>query len=445
MFFAQGSVQRLATLLVSFQAKFLVADAADADNLFFTHARTTDDGKKLDAMLLQQAVDAGSLFSAHTRITVDEKTNSKTGRSSSGIGTPLPNTISLQRAADAGILLSSHWSTGGNHQDTRNPRSVEPLFPNTMPPHLMADAGILFSSHANIEGKNNNDGAILAGTISSSQQVACSEGYIDCYDGWTYKYQDGSWVKDITCREACNGACCISSDDYSPGYHACDHFTGKVCKDGSCNGEFACYRVHIQYVVNSCIGNGACCEKFGYDGGVSGSVINSCQGFIACQLIGSRAQDGGEARNVIDSCVGDAACSRLGMYGSFEGDVINSCNGYNACLFLGYNGIVTGSIMNSCNFRFACELLAQEGGAITHVTSSCNAQEACHGAGSLYCLDFDEVNGCYEFDGGEISTPMNGCCNENYACNFTREDTLPEQCWSPHPTVSFSPSAHAKK
>lgn len=432
-------------MVFSFQAKSLVAD---------------------EDILITQAGDdvRNPVFSAHaTRSTNDgEKTDTtRMIPSSSGIAS-LPSkdsSSSSQLAADAGILFSAHArSSVEDGEDTvtttypRRSRSAPPL-PYNAPlyQHAAADAGILFSLHSRMDENTENSMQTASARslarllpkarimLSQQQSTACGEnGYVDCFNGRSIYYyaRTRSWYYDgyVTCREACNGACCISNTTTPPlnyMYQACDLFTGRVCKDGSCNGEFACYRANIQLVANSCIGNGACCEQFGYEGGVSGSIINSCRGFNTCQLIGSRAQDGGQVRNIINSCLGQMACVRLGMFGSFQGDVINSCTGYQACFSLGYNGTINGAVANSCNHDFACEKLADGGGEVANVASSCNAEWACRGAGSIYCNNTANFT-CLEYDGGGIKTNMNNCCNEmvTNVCYFMREETLPQQCRS---------------
>ena len=59
-----------------------------------------------------------------------------------------------------------------------------------------------------------------------------------------------------TCHDECAGGCC-TFDDGGSLFDACDGFTGKVCRDGSCNGEQACDGATIKSVVNSCRGKNA--------------------------------------------------------------------------------------------------------------------------------------------------------------------------------------------
>jgi len=65
------------------------------------------------------------------------------------------------------------------------------------------------------------------------------------------------------------------------GDDACVGFTGKVCKDGSCNGYKACENANISSVVNSCVGRSAC-VKAGYLGGSIGNIVDSCKYEAAC-------------------------------------------------------------------------------------------------------------------------------------------------------------------
>lgn len=478
------------------------ADDDAVNSLFVHHARITvdDDGKKAKkgttsasmaptmsssiAPLPNNAIvppfqkttaDIGILVPAvpsrRSSITADDERKKNTRTPSSGSTTtssrpPLQSAMPFQhrQAADAGNLFSSHVSTKGKETDEIKTRSIPPLLPRATAPtsYQMTDTGVLFSSENNEststpEGKINieEEPALTPSSVvtllpptsmammmsSSSEQVMmCEHGYVDCWDGWTdWVYQgNGVWESSTTCRDACNGACCVSNEAYSPGYRACDHFTGKVCKDGSCSGYFACYLVDIPLVVNSCIGYGACCEKFGYEGKVSNSVINSCQGNFACQLIGGRFKEdgGGAVDNVIDSCIGDGACTGLGLFGSFSGDVINSCKGYNACFDLGYNGTIQG-LSHSCNNDYACVLMADDG-SVNNVDRSCNANGACQAAGSMFCVESDENHGCLMYDGGGIDSLID-CCNANDACQDITEANLAELCVAaPPPTATVS-------
>ena len=74
------------------------------------------------------------------------------------------------------------------------------------------------------------------------------------------------------------------------GAGACSLFTGKISKDGSCNGPAACQYAKIPTVANSCKdANGPPCY-FARSGG--GTLIvgmkNSCNGERTCQYLGLR-------------------------------------------------------------------------------------------------------------------------------------------------------------
>ncbi|EJK57433.1 hypothetical protein THAOC_22523, partial [Thalassiosira oceanica] len=62
------------------------------------------------------------------------------------------------------------------------------------------------------------DIGVIAAPVASKLDV----GFVDCVLGYVRDDFGG-----VTCREACDGNCCV-------GYRACDHFTGRVAKDGSC-------------------------------------------------------------------------------------------------------------------------------------------------------------------------------------------------------------------
>ena len=55
----------------------------------------------------------------------------------------------------------------------------------------------------------------------------------------------------MTCSDACGGLCCT-------GPYACIAFTGKVCKDNSCSGVFACVGSNIDFVKDGCKGGFSC-------------------------------------------------------------------------------------------------------------------------------------------------------------------------------------------
>ena len=471
MRFARGSVQRLAAgALISLQAKLLVveniftsAQAATADddavNSLFVHRITVDEAEKKTntgtslasaigmsssiASLPNNAIppfqettaDVGVLFPAVSfRSSTADGGKKNTSTPSSSSSTTLSSMMTPhmpsqhQQAVDAGNLFSSHASTTEGKTNNIETRRNAPLLPSANPTSFqVTDVGVLLfpnkESASASEGKDMDKvespipGSIAllsSPSMSLSQQATCTEGYVDCYKGKYIYEENGYWYYDgTTCRDACGGLCCNSSET-----GACDLFTGKVCKDGSCSGEFACYFANIPRVVNSCIGDGACrCEwyEFKEQCKVSDSVINSCQGEYACKLIGGDVQEdgGGAVNNVINSCNGEGACTGLGLFGSFCGDVISSCHGYNACFVLGYNGTMSG-LSNSCNEDFACVLMARDG-SVGNVADACNAKGACYAAGSGYCTEYVADHICLKFYEGGIDDLFD-CCNEHYAC-----------------------------
>ena len=90
---------------------------------------------------------------------------------------------------------------------------------------VVADAGILTS------------GVLQAVAPTCADNVVCDNGY----DTTTFE----------TCATSCAGKCC-------KGDNACFQFTGKVCKDGSCNGKAACWKANIPFVIDRCKGDYAC-------------------------------------------------------------------------------------------------------------------------------------------------------------------------------------------
>ena len=192
----------------------------------------------------------------------------------------------------------------------------------------------------------------LAGDIvSSSYEVTeCSTGvdFVDCTGG--YLVGDTS----VSCATACGGNCCVDTQ-------ACFMFTGKVCKDGSCGGSFACAYAKIPLVVNSCKNSSYQCYMAG--SGAHGSSIagmkNSCNGASSCQYLGmGNAAGAGKVGYVIDSCNGFVGCSNAGYTGTI-GLLKNSCNGDYACVDLARNGGKSGNVRDSCNAGYSCDSAAK--------------------------------------------------------------------------------------
>ena len=178
-----------------------------------------------------------------------------------------------------------------------------------------------------------NHDADISGTPST-----CAEAdFVNCING----YVDGI-TNGPTCEDACiaDGVamCCV-------GTFACLGFTGKVCKDGSCSGSFACYYAYVTEVINSCKpwdGNedgGSSC--YNLNTGISRpptvAVVDSCWGNGACSFAGYLGTIG----NIENSCHGTApptttslVCRGMGQQG-VVGDVINSCYGKGSCYDVG--------------------------------------------------------------------------------------------------------------
>ena len=163
-----------------------------------------------------------------------------------------------------------------------------------------ADGGILSSrllsmnaTYASIIGKEMStpSGIIGAATLGDS---TCTAGYVDCIDGFV------AGDSSKSCAEECDGYCCV-------GYEACVHFTGKVCRDGSCSnwGWDACGFATIPVVINSCKGSTWTCIHAGGEDGSVGNMINSCNGYRACEDLG----DGGAVGNITNSCNGQRSCA----------------------------------------------------------------------------------------------------------------------------------------
>ncbi len=190
--------------------------------------------------------------------------------------------------------------------------------------------------------------------LPTSVAPQCTAGIVDC----DYGMVRGS--PTTTCAAACGPTgCCV-------GVNACSSFTGKLCKDGSCNGKYACTYASIPSVRNSCKGDYACYNT-GYDGTV-GNISSSC--------------------NAID------ACCYLGTYGA-TGHVQDSCNAYQACDSVAYKGFV-GKLTSSCKSASACK----------------GARSPTNGTGTI---PYDLLNCCN--DGDSI-------------CIEANKDTLPTECWS---------------
>jgi hypothetical protein len=271
----------------------------------------------------------------------------------------------------------------------------------------------------------------------------CSQGYVDCVNGFV----KGSIT--TTCAAACGVNCCR-------GTNACNSFTGKICKDGSCDGERACQFANIPSVVNSCRGGVTACYRVGKQGTV-GKFVNACNGTRNCYDLGYK----GIVGNVQDSCYGVESCSRLGQDGAVGnvqnscnggefacfkvgeyfgavGDILDSCHGFQSCFLLGKLGTV-GNVLNSCNAPTSCLFLTRMKGTAGNLLHSCNGVDACN-RGASYGGSMKSISSscnahhaCKHAGRGltyplHISSNMNNCCNTPYECYWANQTSLPDEC-----------------
>lgn len=205
----------------------------------------------------------------------------------------------------------------------------------------------------------------------------CPQGFVDCVQGS---------AGGTTCAEACGGRCCV-------GDSACDQFTGKVCKDGSCNDFFSCRFANIPFVVNSCKADSACfmatlssnlvgccntagecrsmkepfkctpklavvdCHR-GYVRGTWTTIANIKQGIPCSTACGGSC------------CVGNNACEEFTGKVSKDG----SCSGTEACL-----GTEIPLVVNSCKANFACV----NARISTTLKNCCNTELMCDSLGKM--------------------------------------------------------------
>ena len=118
-----------------------------------------------------------------------------------------------------------------------------------------------------------------------------TQGSIKCVNG----YVDGS---KITCAEACGNECC-------KGWHACEDFTGTVCKDGvSCVGKRACEYATVGEVIDGCNGYWACAYAGKYIGGM-GVIHGACKNNWACYAASKGADSSFDIENCCSTDVGE--------------------------------------------------------------------------------------------------------------------------------------------
>ena len=256
-----------------------------------------------------------------------------------------------------------------------------------------------FASSGSREGGMNDENpsrTVITRALATAEEAGCTSGYVECVFGYL--------ADEITpCAEECALTCCTGLD-------ACKYFTGKVCQDGSCNGDSSCYAADIEFVVNSCKEPDSCFKVSSYSG-TAGIIANSCDGDAACIFLGYYGRVG----YVQDSCNGVEACKNAAYYATEMVNFKNSCNAQYACYYLGYKGNV-GNVKDSCNYYQACKNVARTAeGSIGDILSSCNKDSACKGAG-------------YDSDLA-ITSSLNNCCNTNESeCEDASEATLPAQC-----------------
>lgn len=189
------------------------------------------------------------------------------------------------------------------------------------------------------EGNGDADSGILAlmSPSSSSELLQdrnlggglCTQGYVDCF------YGNLATDPSKSCQYDADG-CYVSHGVYSccDGDNACFGFTGKICKDGSCNGVNSCRKASIPIVVNSCYGLGSC-DKVGYWApGVTGKVgnfINSCTAYRSCYHVAYG--EGGEVGTLTKSCIQEQACEYMGagQFGPVTSDLNDCCVSPMAC------------------------------------------------------------------------------------------------------------------
>lgn len=232
----------------------------------------------------------------------------------------------------------------------------------------------------------------------------CSD-FVTCVDGFSVNSNGESGPP---CSTACGGLCC-------QGERACEGFTGKVCKDGSCSGKQACRAATIPQVINSC-------KPWPNSGGHGSTQVAN----LVCDLV---ANDGGSSfgsvGNLTDSCWGNGACRQMAHYGEV-GNVINSCHNvgnnhweHSVCTLLAKHGIAR-NIISSCHGHLSCFAVAYgkpRGLGVGDITNSCGSWEQ----GFMLNSQGDPLAGasnCYEMARGnvpesadrELISQVTNCC-----------------------------------
>jgi hypothetical protein len=222
--------------------------------------------------------------------------------------------------------------------------------------------------------------------LLSADPPQCPQGFVDCVQGIV---ASGT----TTCTAACGGKCCV-------GDSACDNFTGKVCKDGSCNNFFACRFANVPYVVNSCKADSSC-----FMATLSSNMVGCCNTanecksmndpskctpslpFVDCEdgyVRGTKYIYAGRVQGIScreacagKCCVGSTACN--GFTGKVTMD--GSCSGNDAC---GYAEIKL--VVNSCTRDRTCVLAK----IYQTLQNCCNIPDSCdsvgvHDSSTLIC------------------------------------------------------------
>ena len=242
------------------------------------------------------AAASGVVFLVHQAKTVEGADGSLrvTGLTSDGIE---------GKAADSGILS---YSSSSRHPDDATTADFE------------SDYLTIASGVGGISGSR-----VLVPAIAS-----CEAGYVDCVNGLD--------PNGTSCVQACGSGCC-------QGAKSCTSFTGKICKDGSCNATRACFEANIPLVVNSCLSDQSC----------------------------FRAGKAGIVGNIVNSCQGKDSCNSLGIAGTV-GYLQDSCNFKKSCWQAGFQGTI-GSMKNSCDAQYACYKLAKDAGnTISNIYACCS-------------------------------------------------------------------------
>lgn len=128
---------------------------------------------------------------------------------------------------------------------------------------------------------------MMGGVLGLDAQIqsdaeTCTAGFVHCEDGNEVDPVTGSPTGN-TCHIACQNPSDPSSQDCCVVSNDCSRFTGKVCRDGSCDGTNR----------NTGNGDGACAGA-----NIPEGVIDGCRGDAACDLLGGEtfARDGAVGR-----------------------------------------------------------------------------------------------------------------------------------------------------